>query len=569
MIWGIVALILLIIIIILTIWLLVRSGNNCPKKGELNDACSQNTDCNGGLVCSTGSGSAVTTAGTNGFTTLQPIGMTGMTGTTGRVCKVAFGGVCSTASECAVGQTCTNGICSISLGTAGRPCPCATGFTCINNVCRAVVGQPCTTGSECASGLCVNNVCVCDGMTGMTGMTGCYTSDYTDCYTDSRRHSRYSDSSRYSSRYTDSRSDSRRHSRYRNSSSVSKRHSRYSASSDSKRHSGGKHRKSSFSFSYSPSNSPRHSGSSDLYSCSDPDCSLTQYSLYSSHESPKHRSKKSLTSFDSYSEYSDYPNHSKHRSKKSLTSFEDTSCDYSSYSKHRDTSCDTSCNTTDERHHIKRGVYVTNQSNSDRTLFASVEHPIIDIAQQNGNNFYLLLNNGNIVSAVGNNTTNLTTNKKMFRMIRFGTDFVGIDHHGKLYSRNASVSTNTYWAWERLHNYPDAVFINSTNTYQNMEVLTCEGKALVYTYSSNWKNGDVTSKRRQKDSRYYGQDLNRYIDIDERDNFGKTNDGVKYRNIKAAGFYRNGEIVQVLCQDSFTHLRIINNNAYFLFEQYC
>lgn len=536
MIWGIVALILLIIIIGLTIWLLVRSGNNCPKKGELNDACSQDTDCNGGLVCSSGSGSAVTTSGMNGFTTLQPVGMTGATG---RVCKVAFGGVCSTASECAAGQTCTNGVCTVALGTAGRPCPCATGFTCVNNVCRAVVGQPCTTGSECASGMCVNNVCVCDGMTGMTGSTGCYTSDYTsDCYTDSRRHSRYSDSSRYtdhSRRHSRYSSDSRRHSRYSDSSN-SKRHSRYSGSSDSK------HRKSSFTFSYSPSNSPRGS----FYSCSDPDCTLTQYSLYSTHESPKHRTKKSLTS--QYSSYS-----------------QNTSYD-TNYSKH-DTSYNTSCNTTDEHHHVKRGVYVTNQSNSDRTLFTSVEKPIIDIAQQNGNNFYLLLSNGNIVSAVGNNTTTLTTNKKMVRMIRFGTDFVGIDYQGRLFSRNASVSTNTYWAWERLHNYPDAVFINSTNTYQNMEVLTCDGKALIYTYSNNWKNGDVTSKRRQKDSRYYGQDLNRYIDIDERDNFGKTNDGVKYRNIKAAGFYRNGEIVQVLVDDCFTHCKIINNNAYFLFEQ--
>ena len=79
MIWGIISLILLLVIIGLVIWLLVR-GNNCPKKSALNQPCLTTTDCNSGLVCSSGGGSI--------------LGITGATGTVGNVCKVAYGGVC-------------------------------------------------------------------------------------------------------------------------------------------------------------------------------------------------------------------------------------------------------------------------------------------------------------------------------------------------------------------------------------------------------------------------------------------------------------------------------------------
>ena len=120
------------------------------------------------------------------------------------------------------------------------------------------------------------------------------------------------------------------------------------------------------------------------------------------------------------------------------------------------------------------------------------------------------------------------------------------------------------------------MFINSTNNYQNLEVLTCSNKAYLYTFNTSWKNGAVTSKRHQKNFRYYGQDINRYIDIDESTGKGVTNDGIKYKHMRAAGFYNSllgsqtpSQIVQVLDSDSFTHVKVIGNASYFLFSQNC
>jgi hypothetical protein len=135
--------------------------------------------------------------------------------------------------------------------------------------------------------------------------------------------------------------------------------------------------------------------------------------------------------------------------------------------------------------------------------------------------------------------------------------------------------TGGNWTWSRLQNFPDRViFIDTTNDYQNLEVLTDSGKAYLYKYSTDWRNGKCSSTRKQRDYRYYGQSLTRWIDIDQRDNTGKTNTGEHYRGIKAAGFYNpllgssdGGELIQVLTEDSFTHVRVIANNAYFLFQQ--
>ena len=207
---------------------------------------------------------------------------------------------------------------------------------------------------------------------------------------------------------------------------------------------------------------------------------------------------------------------------------------------------------------------MTNEQNQDQTLFTSIEQPIIDIAKTD--KIYLLLDNGNIAVNNGMSNTIYYTNKKVERMVRFGNQIIGISKKGKLYYGTKSNANS--WNWESLNNYPhDAIFINSTNNGNNLEVLTCRDKAYLYTFSTNWKDGVATSTRKTHDLRFYGKDVNRYIDIDERNNVGKTNDGQKVKHIRAAGFYTNNKLVSVLVEDCFTHVRIIDNKAYFLFEQ--
>jgi len=469
MIWGIFSLILLLVTIALVIWLLVR-GDNCPKRGNLNDTCNSGIDCNGGLVCSAGSGTALTTNNNNA--------------STAKTCKVAGGEVCAAASDCAAGLTCQNGICVTQLGTGGQSCPCAVGFTCVNNICLAVAGQACTASSDCATGMCENNVCVSSSM----GPTGC--SSYSSY-----------DTSDYSSRCDTS--DYSRDSYSRNS---------------------GSHTRDSGSGRYSY-DSRRHSYDSSYSACSD--------------TSDSHR----RHSYDSYSSYAPY------------------SDDTSYYSKHH--SYDTSECYSDHKY-VRRGVYVTNEQNQDQTLFTQIEQPIMDIVKTD--KIYLLLKNGNVAANMGMNTTMYTTNKKMMRMVRFGSDIVGMDKKGKLYY--AAKSNGNVWNWNHLTNFPDDVeFIDSTNTGSNLEVLTCRGKAFVYAASANWKEGKYISSRKTRDYRYYGKDLARYIDIDQRTYVGKTNDGQKVKGVKAAGFYPSNVLVPVLEEDSFTHNRVIDSKAYFLFEQ--
>jgi hypothetical protein len=237
------------------------------------------------------------------------------------------------------------------------------------------------------------------------------------------------------------------------------------------------------------------------------------------------------------------------------------------------TNSDTSCYSKDHSY-VRRGVYVTDASNNDRTLFTSIEEPIIDVAQNGANGVFLLLQNGNIVSSnstasIGTTGTVLMTNRKVHRMVRFGTEIIGLDHKGNLYYRNTSNTVINAWNWESLRNFPRNVeFIDSTNSpYTNLEVLTCDGKAYLYTFSQNWKDGNATNCRKTRNFRYYGSTVSRFIDIDERKNVGKTNDGATIKHIKAAGFYPSNVLVSVLTEDTFTHVRIINSNAYFLFEQ--
>ncbi len=490
MIWGIISLILLLVVIGLVIWLLVKHSETCPTKAGVNQPCNSSVDCNGGLVCSVINGITGATGSVGGVT----VGVAAV-GTGGRVCKVAYGGICSANTECASGQVCRGGVCTVPLGTQGRACPCDTGFTCMNNVCRAIVGQACTSNTDCSTGNCQNNICFPAGMTGMTGNTGswCNSSDSSNSRCHSSRHS-YDSSD---SRHHDSSYDSRHH-----NSSYDSRDTRHHNSSDSRDSGSYEHDK-------------KHS---DFYSCSDSDCGKTPYSMSDSHNSTRHCNRNSSLSSNSHASY------------------------------------------------VRRGVYVTNQQNQDQTLFTGIEQPIIDVVKTD--KIYLLLKNGNIAANSGINNVMYVTDKKMSRMVRFGNDILGLNNKGKIHQAVKSAS-NT-WTWEHLRNFPcDAIFIDSTNNGGHLEVLTASDKSYLYVYSANWKDGNKMATRKTNEPRFYGKDINRYLDLNEQTNVGKTNDHVKIKHCKAAGFYPNDVLVAVLDSDSFTHVRLIDNNAYFLFEQNC
>ena len=521
MIWGIVSLILLIIVIGLVIWLLVRSTTT--TKSNLNQACNNTSDCNSGLVC------------------VNTLGVTG-TNRTG-VCKVAFGGVCVATSDCSAGQSCINGVCTMNLGTNGQVCPCAVGFTCVGNVCRAIVGQPCMNNSDCSTGVCLNNVCM---PAGMTGMTGCFTSDFTrdtnSRCTDSSNSRRHHNTSTNTNTNSNNSSNSRRHNSSFTSDSTNRSRSRSPCSRFST--------DSRSSRSRSTSDSSSNSSSDEFYTCSKSDCSKSKYSINKNLHCDKRESSSDLIS-----------------ASQDILASSDTKTDFNT-----DFNTDSNCN-----RYLKRGVYVTNQQNQDRTLFTGIDKAIIDIVQQGTStgNFFLLLADGSMVSTIGIANTMISTNKKMIRIVRFGSEVIGLDKNGKLYSK-ASTSTANYWIWEHLSGFPrNVVFINSTNDFQFLEVLTCENKVFIFKFGADWRNGVATSKSKQKTLRFYGQDLNRFIDIDEDTDVGKTNDGVKYKHVRAAGFYNRpnaqsqGELVQVMTNDSFTHVKIIGSSAYFLFSQDC
>lgn len=446
---------------------------------------------------------------------------------------------CTTSSDCNSGLVCetvsgVNGatgatglgrVCKVALGgVCSLSSECGPHQTCVNGICRVNLGTlgqacPCDTGFTCINGVCravLGQACSAgpDCETGLCvnnicvapqmGPTGCYTDcDTVGCFTDTRH------SDTYCTDYTD-----RHH-----------------------------------SDSYGPNSYSPNTHHSDSYGSK-------------SYGSKSYGSKTHHKSSESDREWP-HDSWSSHHGKKKH-------CKSESYSWSNSSDCTDSCQTGRYRKH---GVYVTNQQNNDRTLFTGIPEAITDIAEQGSGNFYLLLANGNIVNSVGINNVTLTTNKKMFRMVRFGSDYVGVDYHGCLYSRSGMTGGN--WTWSRLQNFPDRViFIDTTNDYQNLEVLTDSGKAYLYKYSTDWRNGKCSSTRKQRDYRYYGQSLTRWIDIDQRDNSGKTNTGERYRGIKAAGFYNpllgssdGGELIQVLTEDSFTHVRVIANNAYFLFQQ--
>ena len=545
MILYVIIIIIILVLIALTIWLLVRQ--NSPTKAGFGQSCANTSDCNSGLVC------------------------------TNNVCKVAHGGVCSASSDCANGQVCLNGVCSVRLGGLNAACPCESGFTCVNNVCKAIVGQPCTNTSDCSSGMCENGVCMADltmmtssnntnGNT-MTARNWCH--DNSSCDTRSRdtdSRSRDTDTS-CDSKDTDSGSRRWSHSNSKECdtsdySSVERNCSKQKCDATS----------NSTSMINSKTDCTSKSSFTEMITCTDTDCSGTKYSLSTSY-SP------SLSRRSSFS--------SPKCSRNNSTDSDSTNC---SPKCNRKTECDTSNTNTDcdsprtRKHHIKRGVYTTTASNQDETKFTNVEQPIIDVAKL-GSNFLLLLENGNIISspvtglgATNATGTTLTTNRKMHRMVRFGNDIVAVDRKGRMFSQNRAAA-NT-WIWEPLTNFPrDVLFITSTNNGSHLEVIAhCKNstQAFLYRNSANWKNGVFEARRKTKEPRFYGQTINRYIDINEENNHGVTNDGVKYRHIKGAGFYSTGangvtaspgEIVQLLTTDCFKHVVVIDNRAYFIFEQ--
>jgi hypothetical protein len=563
MIWGIISLILLLVIIGLVIWLLVR-GNNCVKKSSLNQTCNTTSDCNSGLVCAAGGGSAVTGVA----------GITGITGPFGNICKVAYGGVCSANSECAAGQVCRNGVCTIAMGTQGKSCPCDIGFTCINNVCRAIVGQPCMTNSDCSTNICENNICMTSSTGGSTGFNHpCLT----NVRCDNSSISRCDSSSSFSSNSSRSRCNSSSTSDCRRSRSRSRNSRNSSDSNISRKSKSSESRKSIDSSDSTRSKSPRKSSDysnsrrskssdsrkarsfdslSDFYTCSDTNCSETAYSL---------DKKKSSSSLSLSLSNNSSPNCSPESCKKLNKKLNRNSPKCKNTSSSLNSDCTDSSSSHDK--FLRRGVYVTNQQNQDQTLFTAIDQPIIDIVKTD--KIYLLLANGNIVANSGINNVIYVTNKKVLRMVRFGNDIVGLDRKGKLYF--AVKSGSNIWSWEHLKNFPcDVIFIDSVNTpSNNLEVLTANDKAYLYTYSANWKDGVKTTNRKSSEPRYYGKDLTRYIEVNESTNVGKTNDGQKYKHVRSAGFYNTNVLVTVLTSDTFTHVRIIDNNAYFLFEQNC
>lgn len=484
MIFYVIAGIILLILIGLVIWLLVRQTGTAttPTGKKLGESCTSTSECNTGLICSSGN---------------LPLATPGVIS----VCKVAPGGVCAVSADCSTGFGCSNGICVSNLGRLNAPCPCDTGFTCINNVCKANTGGICTIDSDCANGTCVNGMCMVNPAPNPNPTPP-------TCCSSSSTSSSNSDCSSYSN------------------SSIS------SSNSDCSSYSHDKHKNSDKSWSWSQSWSDCNSDTSNSSNSSNSSGCKKKRGHHDRHDSHETDS---------------------HHGNSECSSENESRCGY-----------------------LKRGVYSTNQNNNDQTSFTNIEVPIIDIAKP-ANNFMMLLGDGNMAMSSSttpssnSNITYMKTNKKMLRMVRFGNELVAIDGKGKLYTQRAPapLTNNNHrsWNWEKLCNFPkNAIFINSLNNGTYLEVVTNEGRSYLYQYGANWMSGTYTSKRKTCTLRFYGKDTSRYIDINE-NYVGVTNDGTKYKHIKAAGFYNNNTIVQVLTSDSFTHVRIIDDRAYFLFEQ--
>ena len=500
-IWGIVALILILIVIGLIIWLLLRQSTTVKK--NLNQSCTISTECEAGLYCDT---ALLNMRGMNTMNIINTInGMTGTIPPIG-VCKIISGGKCNVNVDCGNGQVCNNNICSVPLGNLGQACPCANGFTCLGNICKIIPGGACRVNSDCSSNICSNNVCLMNGMTGgdsgNSGNSGHTGTNWSSC-----------DSSNSS-----------------NNSSNNCKDSRYSYSSPPS------HRKSN------SSNYSDHSDSSydsSFYTCTRTDCSDTLYSLDNS-DKDKHD--------NSYNNNYNNNYNNKHNNKHENNQKE---CSSSSWN--------TECR-SDERA-IRKGVYVTNEQNQDQTLYTNIDYSIIDVAKTD--KIYLLLENGDVSASSGINNIIYKTNYRMHRMVRFGNEIIGLCSNGKLY---VAVKNNKTWNWEKLSNFPKHVrFMDSTN---NGSYLSVQTNTHLYTYifNGNWKNATVMAETQTHKLRFYGKDLSRYIDINEDKYIGVCNNSEKYSDIKSAAFYQNNNMTSVLVNDTFSHCRIIDNNAYFLFS---
>ena len=176
----------------------IGGGSVSNERGKLNDHCTNNGDCNPGLVCSA----------TNG--------------TTG-VCKVAHGGVCSVTTECAADLTCQNGVCLTKAGELNDPCPCGEGYTCVNGICKVKIGGTCSHTSDCADSICCAGVCTlvsncnnkcndssCDCHLSSSSSSDCKIKYSSDSYSSSDKSgsSSKSNSSKSKSKSSSSKSDS-------------------------------------------------------------------------------------------------------------------------------------------------------------------------------------------------------------------------------------------------------------------------------------------------------------------------------------------------------------------------
>ena len=110
-----------------------------PDPVSFSYSCSQDSECQGNLVCDTFLGE----------------------------CKVDNGQVCKSTFDCLTSSFCS-GICldrsvvpNVVSGQAGVACPCQIGFSCVSSVnnldrkvCLKQEGIACSQGAECISGVC-------------------------------------------------------------------------------------------------------------------------------------------------------------------------------------------------------------------------------------------------------------------------------------------------------------------------------------------------------------------------------------------------------------------------------
>jgi hypothetical protein len=155
---------------------LVCKGGVCskPDAKDFGETCSSDSDCGGGAVCQT-------VTGTNNSVLTKK-------------CQLPTGAKCTSTASCQIGQYCNNGTCATAQKQAlGAYCqnqassgqaiaiPCnGTNLTCVNNKCvykagSGTSGQSCEKNTDCASNTCTNGVCAASsgGSAARNSLTTC------------------------------------------------------------------------------------------------------------------------------------------------------------------------------------------------------------------------------------------------------------------------------------------------------------------------------------------------------------------------------------------------------------